>query len=361
MLESILMPLLESEISPTKHHQIMKKNIIILLIAILPFASKAQIDFGSFLEAGTADAEKLLESYLEPTFLGLGYGINSGWYNTAKPHKLLGFDITPTFTLANVPMDAEFFTINDADYTNIRVVPTIDENGNEGQIIRRSPTLFGPNLRNEDLPFLEYTSGDGTTIKLSAPTGLGMDETLPFNAVPSAMVQVGIGLVKGTELKLRIIPKVEEDDFAFEMFGIGVMHDLKQWVPGFKQLPIDVSGFVGWNRMTASLFLDSDAPDQIAQFTTGGFTLQGLVSKKIAFITLFGGVGIANTRTTFDLLGRYETETGTFTDPINFEYTSTGPRMNLGFRMKLLILTIHADYAIQKYSTLTAGVGISIR
>lgn len=336
----------------------MKKNIIILLIALAPFAGKAQIDFGTFLEAGKADAEKLMEGYLEPVFLGLGYGINSGWYNTAKPHKLLGFDITPTFTLANVPDKGQFFTIRDDDYMNLRVVENLD-----GEIIRQSPTLLGPNLPNEELPFLEYTSGDGSTIRLTAPTGLGMDEVLPFNAMPSAMVQVGIGLVKGTELKLRIIPKQEQDDFSFEMFGIGVMHDLKQWVPGFKQLPIDVSGFVGWNRMTAQLFLDPEgATDQIAQFTTGGFTMQGLVSKKIAFITLFGGIGIANTRTTFDLLGTYDTESaGTFNDPISFDYTSTGPRMNVGFRMKLLILTIHADYAIQKYSTLTAGVGISIR
>ncbi len=341
----------------------MKKNIIIVLIALIPFIGKAQIDFGSFLEAGVQDAETIMEKYLEPTFLGLGYGINSGWYNTAKPHKTLGFDITVSTTLARVPSEGQFFTINDADYDNIRVVPTLDAQGNQGQIIRNSPTLFGPNLPNEELPFLEYTSSDGSVVKLSAPTGLGMDEVLPFNAVPSPMVQVGIGLFKNTELKLRIVPKLEGDEFSFEMFGVGVMHDLKQWVPGFKQLPIDVSGFVGWNRMTAQYFLDPDgAPDQIAQFTTGGFTLQGLVSKKIAFITLFGGVGIANTRTTFDLLGDYDSDDVDLPDdPINFEYTSTGPRMNVGFRMKLLILTIHADYAIQKYSTLTTGIGISIR
>jgi hypothetical protein len=340
----------------------MKKNIVIILIAIIPFASNAQIDFGSFLEAGTVDAERLLESYLEPTFLGFGYGINSGWYNTAKPHKLLGFDATITATGALVPSKAEFFTINDGDYTNIRVVPTIDKDGNQGQIIRQSPTLFGPNLPNEQLPFLEYTSDDGTTIKLSAPTGLGLQEEYGINAVPSVMVQLGIGLMKGTELKIRFVPQqTSEGEFEADMFGIGIMHDLKQWVPGFKQLPIDVSGFVGWNRINASMFLDSDDPDQIAQFATNGFTLQGLVSKKIAFITVFGGVGIANTKTTFNLLGTYETETGTFTDPINFDYSSTGPRMNVGFRMKLLIFTIHADYALQKYQTLTAGFGISIR
>ncbi|MEP5612595.1 MAG: DUF6588 family protein [Cyclobacteriaceae bacterium] len=352
----------------------MKKQLIILLIAIAPFAGKAQIDFGSFLEAGASDAEKLLEGYLRPAFLGFGYGINSGWYNTAKPHKLLGFDITPTVSFARVPSKDEFFSIDDTDFNNLTVIGTIDENGNVGNRITDSPTLFGPNLPNESLPFLQYTSDNGTPgdtsddtqVNISAPTGLGLDEAIGISAVPSGMVQVGIGLIKGTELKLRIIPKVEatndqgQSEFEFQMFGLGFMHDLKQWVPGFKQLPIDVSGFVGWNRITTTIALDPDL-GQRATFSTSSFTLQGLVSKQLAILTLFGGVGVATTRTQFELLGEYETEGGTFVDPLSFDFTSTGPRINLGFRLKLLILTLHADYAIQKYSTLTTGIGISIR
>lgn len=336
----------------------MKKIIILILISV-PFLGKTQ-DLSTFLEAGD-DANQLFQDYLEPAFLGFGYGINSGWYNTAKPHKLLGFDITPTITLAKVPSKANFFTINDGEFLRVDPDGPTDSQGN---LLRSSPTFLGPNLSADNLPRLLFEDADGNEFSISAPTGLGMEEKLPFNAVPSAMIQLGIGLVKGTELKVRIIPKIEEDDFAFEMFGLGIMHDLKQWVPGFKQLPIDVSGFVGWNRMTAQYFLDpEDAPTQIAQFTTNGFTLQGLVSKKIAFLTVFGGVGIASTGTTFDLLGEYElnSDTELLENPISFKYTSAGPRMNVGFRMKLLILTIHADYAIQKYSTLTTGIGISIR
>ncbi|NQZ77234.1 MAG: hypothetical protein HRT61_14205 [Ekhidna sp.] len=70
----------------------MKKHLIVILLAIAPYLGKAQVDFGTFLEASAEDANTLLENYLRPAFLGFGYGINSGWYNTAKPHKLLGFD-----------------------------------------------------------------------------------------------------------------------------------------------------------------------------------------------------------------------------------------------------------------------------
>ena len=341
----------------------MKKHIIILLISSMAFSSKAQIDFSSFLEAGTVDAERLMEGYLEPAFLGFGYGINSGWYNTAKPHKLLGFDITPTVTMAMIPSSAESFTIDPNDYTNIDVVPTIDANGSSGSIITDAPTLFGPNRPNEELPFLRYTTADGSTLDLSAPTGLGLDEEIPFNAVPTAMVQFGIGLVKNTDIKLRIVPTLEEEgEYEFSMFGIGVMHDLKQWVPGLKQVPFDFSGFVGWNRMEATIFMDDNNPDQAAEFSTSGFTLQGIISKKFAIVTFFGGAGIATTTTKFSLLGDYDTDTVDLPDdPINFDYSSTGPRINVGMRLKLLIVTIHADYALQKYNTLTLGLGLSIR
>lgn len=338
-----------------------KKIIFSLILLFSSLFSTAQIDFGTFLEAGVADANTILEKYMEPAFLGFGYGINSGWYNTAKPHKLLGFDITPTITLANVPSKAQFFTFNENDYNNIRLHPDSPTN--------QAPTLFGPNLGADDVPLYIYTSNQGlpneNEVAISSPTGLGLDEVLPFNAVPSGMLQVGIGVFKNTDLKFRIVPKIEEDDFSFQMFGIGVMHDLKQWVPGFKQLPIDVSGFVGWNKMEASFFLDSDQPDNLATLKTNSFTLQGLISKKFSVLTLFAGAGIANTTTSFDLLGEYDTEAGVLRSSDgelpSLSFSSTGPRINAGFRLKLLILTIHMDYALQKYSTLTTGIGISIR
>ncbi len=331
----------------------LKKYTAIIVLAVIGMQAKAQIDFSTFLEGGVQDANRIMESYLEPAFLGFGYGINSGWYNTAKPHKLLGFDITPTVTMAMIPSDAEFFTFDDAGFTNISLNPNSPTN--------QAPTLFGPNLPADQLPLLDYTSG-GNTISLTSPTGLGLDEEIPFNAVPSGMVQVGIGLVKNTDLKLRIVPTIEsEGEFEFSMFGIGVMHDLKQWIPGFKQLPFDFSGFVGWNRINTTIFLDEDNPDQFSEFSTSGFTLQGIVSKKLAILTLFGGLGFSTTKTNFTLNGTYDTDAGTFTDPIDFDFTSGGPRINVGMRLKLLILTLHADYAIQKYNTLTLGVGLSIR
>lgn len=339
----------------------MKSIQIITLISVVmlgSFTAKAQIDFGTYLEAGAEDANRILQSYMEPAFLGIGYGLNSGWYNTAKPHKLFGFDITATGTMALIPSSAEFYTFNNNSYSNVQLA--------DGSLTTaRAPTIFGPNLPADELPLLEYFEDRANTdesITLSAPTGLGIEEDLPFNAVPTAMVQVGIGIVKNTDIKIRFVPTIEStNEFEYSMLGIGVMHDLKQWIPGFKQLPIDISGFVGWSRVNTKIFLDDEAPDQFSEFSTNGFTLQGLVSKQLSILTVFGGLGFASTSSSFDLRGTYNVEGGTLTDPVSFNFSSGGPRANLGFRLKLLVLTLHADYAIQKYNTLTVGAGISIR
>ena len=40
-----------------------------------------------------------------------GAGLNNGWYNTAKPHSLGGFDLTFTLNTVIIPNSAETFNI----------------------------------------------------------------------------------------------------------------------------------------------------------------------------------------------------------------------------------------------------------
>ncbi len=352
----------------------MKKSIKILLtIAILGSAineSKAQIDFGTFLEAGVGDANQLLESYFEPAFVGFGFGMNSGWYNTAKPHKFLGFDLSISASAAIVPDAKQFFTFNNSDYENV-----FFSDGSSVEL----PTLFGPNLGADDLPQLTFrdildVDNDGDfreeLIRISAPTGLGIDTDFPVNAVPTPMIQLGIGLFKGTEVKLRIIPETltqslfgDDDEFGLKVFGIGVMHDIKQWLPASKLLPFDLSLFVGYTNLNATMKLDPDDPtsDQVARFDASAVTAQAVISKKLALFTAFAGLGWAKSDVDFTLEGRYETESSVLVDPIAFNFSNSGLRANVGLRIKLLFLTLTGEYAIQEYNTITGTVGFSFR
>ncbi|MEC7752578.1 MULTISPECIES: DUF6588 family protein [Roseivirga] len=336
------------------------KRINRLLIAGLmlfstTFGLKAQLDFDSFLEAGIVDANKLLQNYMQPAFEGFGYGLASGWYNTAKTHKTLGFDLSLTISAARVPSSAEFFTFRNSDYSNVRY---------DGGASVDIPTMFGPNLGADDLPqltFLDPDTGD-EIVRISAPTGLGVEEGfMPFNAVPVPMAQIGIGLPKGFELKLRYVPEQTiEEDGSVKLFGIGLMHDIKQWLPGEKILPFDLSAFVGYTSMTAQAFIDVDQ-DQVAEFDASSLVVQAVISKKILFMTAFAGLGYSNYDIGLNLLGTYTTETSSFTDPISLSYKNNGIRTNVGVRMKLLFLTLTGEYAFQEYNTMSLGVGFSFR
>lgn len=334
----------------------MKRLYTLIILIVLASGARAQITFDAFLEAGD-DANQLIEDYMEPMFTGFGYGVNSGWYNTAKPHKLLGFDITATANFALVPTGNTEFQFNPADYTNITTASGSTET---------LQTIMGDHLDPDEMPELVFNAGDrDNEIRISAPQGIGMEEAVPFNAVPAPMAQVGIGLIKGTELKIRFIPAYTlEDDGGAEhsvsMFGFGIMHDVKQWIPGMSALPFDLSAFFGRSSLSTELGLSDDGT-QTAEFDVTGTTIQGIVSKKLLFLTAYGGLGVATSKTDFKMKGTYDIQSGSITDPVDLSYKTSGMRANVGLRVKLLIVTAHVEYAIQEYNTLTVGAGISLR
>ncbi len=336
---------------------IFKRSILSISLLTGFLSAHAQLDLGSLLEAGVADANQYLEDYMRPVFVGTGYAFNSGWYNTAKPHGTLGFDLTIQPSLAFVPSSAEFFTFSNADYTNLRLADTSRD---------QFPTFMGPNLDADDIPEIAVIEDGEETLRFTGLTGLGLDETPLPNALYAPTVQVGIGIVKNTELKVRYIPRIKIGDsageeFITELWGVGVMHDVKQWIPGIRLMPFDLSAFLGYTRFRSSIDLDADNPDQNAELIISGMTVQAMISKEISVLTLYGGIGFSTSISSFQVTGTFDTEDDVIINPIDFSFNSMGPRMNVGARVKLWIITFHAEYALQEYSTATIGFGFSYR
>lgn len=346
-----------------------KRIVSAAFILMISFhAVKAQ-DFGDILQAGTADAQLYLQEYADPIMASFTNGLGAGWYNTAKPHKLLGFDLTVGINIANIPTNERTFNFNDVSWNNLQL-----RTGSSNTF----PTAVGGETSNGVVipANIPIDLGNGQTITYSeniefdAPNGADL-ESLPVVGFPVPTVQLGIGLPKNTDLKIRYIG-ANLEDASINLIGIGVMHDLKQWIPGFKQLPFDASGFIGWTRLNADFDFNETSADfsanGVTELSASSFTLQGVVSKKLAIFTPYVGVGFMIGSSSLDVKGDFtytNTTTGeseSVTDPIALEFDGgSSPRLNFGLRMKLLILTIHGEYAIQKYNTLTLGVGLSIR
>jgi len=335
----------------------MKKKITILFCMLCSILSFSQVDLESVLEGGIGDAQTLLKGYVQPFAKGFGNGINVGWSSTAKAHKLLGFDIAVIVNAAFVPKGAETFTFNNADYSS--QLQLDDTTISSAEL----PTLFGSqNL--VDRPLLKFTDSDSNSISTSALPGSGLKESIGYNIVPSAIVQLGVGLIKNTDLKIRFIPKQSTPEYEFSAFGIGLMHDLKQWIPFVNKLPFDVSALIAVNNIKSKFFFDTENnPTQALEFNTKTFLFQVLASKKLSILTLYGGLGAASYKTDVNLLGSYSTTNNiTIPDnPINLNYKGGSVRANLGLSIKLLFLNLSADYALQEYNTFTVTAGFTVR
>jgi len=349
---------------------ILRTLLVISLLGVGLKGSKAQGGLDGLLEAGFEDATTMLKHYMEPAFVGVGYGLQSGWYNTAKVHNFLGFDLSITASASKVPDEKEFYTFLNSEFNNFYYA-----DGNSVEV----PTLLGPNLGADDLPQLSVRDfndidNDGDfqeeLVRISAPTGLGLEEEFPINAVPSPMIQVGLGLFKGTELKIRFIPESaaeslvgRDEGYRFNMFGLGIMHDIKQWLPAEKIIPVDISIFAGFTNFNATADVDPDDQNsnQTIEFESNAVTVQAVVSKKIAFATFYGGLGWAQSKVDFAMKGTYETESEVLVDPVAFGYDNSGFRGNLGLRLKLLFLTVSGEYAFQEYNTYSVSVGFTFR
>lgn len=318
-------------------------------------------DVSNLLKMGKADAAKLAKGYLEPLFVGFGYGFSNGWYNTAKPHHTLGFDISLTFSAVAIPDGKRFFTINNSEYNNITVPGGSAE----------TPTVFGPDEEGPALTYSYTHEETGTTYEgsFNGWPGMGLKEEIGFQRVPAPVLQVGIGVVKNTDIIVRYIPNMTFDDYKVGLLGFGIKHDIGQWIPVIKRLPIDISVLGAFSSFKNTYGFDDEAtdPTEEAIFDIDNWTTQLLVSKKFSVLTLYGGIGYQSVTSHFNLKGEYAL-TGqadgpdvTLTDPLDLKFTEGAMKGTLGMRLKFGVFTLHGDYTIQKYNIWSVGLGFAFR
>jgi hypothetical protein len=354
---------------------------VIASVLIISTSSFSQLDAinGDFFKGGVNDGVKLLTAYITPWANAFGAGFNGGWYNTAKPHKLGGFDITISANIGYVPSSAQSVDLKTLGFQTLTLV------NQEGSGL--SPTIAGSPDKG---PQLHAMAGTIELANFGAPEGLN----LSFMPVP--VVQAGIGLPLGTELKVRYFPKINLNDYEFGLWGLGLEHSIMQYVPGNDLLPFDVSVFGGYSKLSSSLPISvqptssgavirystynplTSFTNQAIATTVQAWNLSLIGSVKLAVLTVYGGLGYSKTSTSIKFSGNYPLPRVNTVDPLvqpvvyedagveknipsvdipNF----SGLRANIGIRLKLAILTLHGDYTRSQYNVISAGIGMSFR
>lgn len=369
-------------------YRVLTALLIVGFVGLSAGPSYAQVgDVGRILQASADDANTLVQAYLKPFGSGFGASLNSGWTNTAQPHKTLGFDLTVSSGLAVVPKTDKTFTIPEIGLKELEV-----SNGPSTlQTINGKSDVATTSLAS-------YETINGQRRKLfefDMPTGTG------FGYVPAPEVKGAVGIVKDTELMLRFVPEVDIGDYGtFKQYGFGAKHGINQWLPGGKLLPVNLSVMVGYTKQTVSSGFELTGQDIIVdpnntenpyasqpstwdgqkiQIETEAYTFDALVGKSLPVISVYGGVGYEVSAMSIGTPGTYPTiganpayQGGsnnekplivkTIDKPIDVEIDGqNGMHLLAGFRLRFTFLHISASYKLSKYSTFNAGVGISFR
>ena len=327
----------------------MKRTIYILVInLIFSLTIKSQDLIKDFLTGPLNDSKLLIEGYMAPFGEWLGTGLNSGWYNTAQPHQFPGFDVTGGIHFITPPNQAKQFQ------------PNLDQlivNSNDGTL----PTFIGQ-AENTEITYLNPITNE-YEILFNAPGGLNWDQSIPM-----PYVQGSIGLVKKTEILFRLAPRVKVQDLKMGYFGIGFKHDIKQWIPGIKILPFDLSCSGGFSRLNSNLTFN---PGQDLNFNVKAFNSNIILNKKILGFTPYMGLGYQYSQSELSLNGEYtildwdgseisEGESFKINDPINTSFGGVnGLKASFGARLKLFLFTIHIDWTKADYDIFTIGIGLN--
>ncbi len=333
------------------------KKVLFLFSLVSSLHSIAQSNANDLFAAGVNDAEKFTNDYVGPMSEGLLYSMSTGWYNSGKAKPLGGFEISIIGNMASFKNkeDKKSFELNTADYENLQF--------QDGSIIKTVSTALG-DIEGVGVFVDGPLVGDIDRQEFELPTGLSSEN---INFVPSAFVQVSLGLIKGTEIKARFLPKINTDEAKLGFYGIGLQHEFTSLLPAEKIWPIAISGVVGYTHLNGSYdFTDEGViagEDQRLDAKMNTWVFQAIVSTKLPIINFYGGLGYITGKSTIDVLGTYSGGllSESVTDPFSINNKVNGVTGNIGAKLKLGFFRLHADYTAAEFNTLSLGVNFGFR
>ena len=314
-------------------------NRILLIVILSLFTTKS---FSQVQIENINDAQAFLQEYLNPLGNGLGAITNNGWYNSAKPHKVLGFDATFTLSVLNVSDEKKSFDPNSISNFSSSETST--------------PTILG--------------SGDGAIVQYDGEEFKLPNQKTSFSTLILPNFNFGLGIFKKTEVNGRFIPNYKYNLGFFGkgeigMWGVGFKHDLLQWIPIIgNAIPISLSLQAGHTKLNSELSI----LDQEVNIDVQATNLNIILSRKLLMLTGYTSFGYNFSTTTFSA-GENINDSENFNLneleidlPIEMKFENNNEfRANVGLRFNLAVVNINANHTFSKYPVTTLGLGVGLR
>ena len=341
----------------------MKDTVVIFLCLTLSLSASSQNfdDIEFLLLASKEDQNLIFKEYFGPVVRSINYGMASGWYNTAKTHKKLGFDITLSLNSSFIPTSAE--TYSTSGLTSI------------SSSSEQLPTVLGGST-NETMSISLFGQGSVPELNASFIAPSGIKDDLPLSIIATPSVQIALGLPYKTDLIVRYIPVRSNKNTSVGLKGIGIKHNLLQHFGPADKIPlIDLSLLAAYSTYSIDYNIQKtsnlDGANQQALISMDSYVIKLISSIDIKLLNLYAGLGYSRSISDLKILGSYnlpytiadtsEQIIVNVSDPLIVNWDKESISGNAGISFKLPGIKIFADYTVQKYNSVSVGISLSVR
>ncbi len=220
----------------------MKKiTLIIIIIFTISTEIKAQ-GLDEFLD----DCTWYTDKFITPSTDAAVYISGANWMYSAKKRKLYSVVFSAHANLFFVPTSDRVFQIKKSDFKFFSIKDLNGNFVNEATV----PTAYG-GVGNYKLTGSLY----GQPINLETPRGINRE------SVPYPYIQASVGLWKGFELTAKFTPNITYKELQYQVYGVGVKHNLSQYFKKIEAKKIYISTlFAVSKEQVTTRYLDATTP-----------------------------------------------------------------------------------------------------
>lgn len=183
------------------------------------------------------------DQFITPATDAAVYQASSGWIATPQKAKLWEVNVGLHTNIFFVPKSSRSFAINNADFAFLEI-----ENTSSATV----PTAIG----NDDQVYVvgSFTDVPNGDIRIKTPEGLDAETVIyPY-------VQASLGLWYGTEILAKYSYNVKLKKGHYQVYGLGIKHNLSQYVKSLEAKNIYLSIFAGVSKEEIAFdFLTSES------------------------------------------------------------------------------------------------------
>ena len=124
-----------------------------------------------------------------------------------------------------------------------------------------------------------------------------------------------------------------------------------------------------YTNVTADYIIESSGDvtvnNGLAAFRMNAYSFHAIGSLNFPILNLYGGVGYGTGNSSLAMTGDYTLNYGlqsrTITDPLDSDFDAGSFRATAGVRFSLGFFKLFADYTLQEFNTINAGIAFSFR